>query len=215
MTDIYQLTPEWEYNGPDDSDFYVVAYDASKDQIYKHCTYTTRFYCSKSDDLKSPTDEVKKRSLELLKDLYRKALLEQVNNPYSFVPGEKVKLDKAVRVKEQIVCEKCDKGFWKPGRPCFACNGQGYRTGEFLKIEPGIFDFIKLTEQSVRHRKIVHAWINNEFTYRVPAHNVSRANDINIDSIVDKIKENRFYFPFSSNQNSFKDELIGLIKRSV
>lgn len=43
---LWQLSIEWEYNGRDDSDFYVVCYDDEKDELKRLQTYSTRYYCT-------------------------------------------------------------------------------------------------------------------------------------------------------------------------
>ncbi len=143
----FRCCAEWEHNGRDDSDWYVVAYDVVEDRLCRIETGSTRYAHALRlviPGLVSMTPEMApKARAALVRMRYswmRHAETVRVMEPAisTLKPGVRVRLTEAHRCAKKTAttteepCWKgCTNGQWvnprnpKDRRPCFACKGTG------------------------------------------------------------------------------------------
>lgn len=163
----WAVSSDWEYNGRDDSDWYVVVYDDESDTLHQVMIGTTRFagcsahgrqICYECQGVsRNPSDEVMARAQSALLRSHETAIRSQaewrIQHP-GHCEGCRVRTTAEVsnrpRTVESEPCAKCGgTGHWTnprnqaDQRECFACHGSGSHTtsraakGKAVKIPVG------------------------------------------------------------------------------
>ena len=143
---LYRCCEEWEHSGYDDSDWYVVAYNAHESRLQRVEVGSTRYGngFAQIPGLVSMTPEMAPRARMALVEMRFASMLHAetmaVTEPTidSLKPGVRVRFIEAHRCAKkektitEIPCDRyCDKGQWvNPRNPadkrtCFACKGTG------------------------------------------------------------------------------------------
>lgn len=149
---LYQMSSEWEHNGPDDSDWYVVVYDSEKNKLHRVCTGTTRFANAlpQKNPYPLPTPEITEKAKQILTDMAFEKFSNHENgrvsrpHPESLTEGMELRVTENFKcmIKENEVspCNKCNgtKQWINPRnsmdkRMCFACKGTGEVKSNFTR----------------------------------------------------------------------------------
>lgn len=154
---LHQVCKEWEYNGRDDSDFYIVAYNDEVDQLERIEVGSTRYASGRGYTditmMASVTEETwlkAEASLARLTGSILAGMDERARKADVQKIGTKVVLTKEInnRPRETTTteesCWKCGgRGKWvnprnaKDVRDCFGCKGTGKRASTSSKATKG------------------------------------------------------------------------------
>lgn len=141
---LYQVEDEWEHNGYEDSDFYIVTYNDETDQLDRFEVRSTRYAVGRGYQgivrLSNVPNEIWVKAEAALAKLITQSIIaaehSRVMFPKEVVPGTIVVLKSDVQNRPRIeVKNKCDKcggsGMWinphnqSDERSCFGCKGSG------------------------------------------------------------------------------------------
>lgn len=173
---FYRCCAEWEHNGYDDSDWFVVAFDATKNVLTRIGTGTTRFASSlhvSIPGLVGMTPEMAPRAraalVNMLAEKAVRAETSRVLEPKieTLTKGVRVRLTESHRCAKKTSVESpcpkgCDAGYWanprnkEDRRPCFACKG----AGKFVRREKVIVETTIERGKRKGEKKSGVAWEN-------------------------------------------------------
>lgn len=154
---LHQVCKEWEYNGRDDSDFYIVAYNDVTDLLERIEVGSTRYASGRGytdiTPMASVTAEIWTKAETALFNITALRLVgmdERDRKADACRVGTKVVLTKEVNNRPRASttteenCWKCSgQGKWvnprnpKDERTCFGCKGTGKRTSTSSKATKG------------------------------------------------------------------------------
>lgn len=140
---IYQVSTEWEYNGRDDSDFYVVTFNDETEEITRFEVGSTRYAAdfSRTYGMLVKLADVPEEIWIRAEAAYAKRAAQMLlsadrirRERFCANVGETVILTRDVqnrpRAQVEVECFKCGGlGYWmnprnvNDKRPCFKCNG--------------------------------------------------------------------------------------------